>query len=46
MKIGYVRVSTIEQNEARQIEAKLMVLKKFIWTKNPGKILIVQSIRK
>lgn len=34
MKIGYVRVSTIEQNEARQIEAmKTDGVEKFIWTK-------------
>ena len=42
MKIGYVRVSTIEQNEARQMEA----LRKFIWTRSPARISIVLNIRR
>ena len=43
MKVGYVRVSTADQNEARQIEAMKTDGVEKIYM---GKTLIVQSIRK
>lgn len=47
MKVGYVRVSTVEQNEARQIEAmKADGVERIYMDKNLGKTSIVQSTRK
>ena len=47
MKIGYVRVSTVEQNEDRQIKAMQEDgVEKYIWTNNQEKISIVQNIKR
>lgn len=45
MKVGYVRVSTIEQNEERQIvELKKMALKNFSSIKFPQNLPSVRNL--